>query len=182
MPSTKKEKIIIQPKKPFPTDKVLDGLHSVFVAFVCIPSYNLEKEGEEGRKQGYLGLLMRRDGSLGFTGGKVDEGETLEQAAVREAKEEINCDLDASKLDMLCSHYMKDGDFEQHTHLMVCQVTAESLYAIKRDSVNGEHSESETAAFNVVHMSKKSYENLMACNFAGTGKSEFQFLVAQGFF
>lgn len=80
---------------------MLDGLHSVFVAFVCIPSYNLEEEGE-----------------------------TLEQAAVREVKEEINCDLDASKLDMLCSHYMKDGDFEQHTHLMVCQVTAESLYAI----------------------------------------------------
>jgi len=181
-----KKRMIVERKELFSKDEALEGKHSVFVVFVTEPYHHYRtKLIEEGSKAwdlkvGLLGILMRRDGSLGFAGGKVDEGETLEQAAVREVKEEINYDVNTRKLNMFCSHYMKDDNMEQHTHVMVCYVTPEEIYDIRSGAVNAEHSRLETAAFNVVHMLSKGIDNLMACNFAGTGKDEFKLLIDSG--
>lgn len=166
----------------------IGNINSVFVTFYT-KAYHHYQTNEECRSWGetawnskiaLLGLVKRWDASLGFIGGKVDEGETLLQAAVRETKEESGYTIPEERLAPFCTHWMNDNGFEQHTHVFLCEVTPDEMYEIQKSTATAQHSRVEAAGFNVVHMVKESFTNLRACQWAGTGKEELEILLASG--
>jgi 8-oxo-dGTP pyrophosphatase MutT (NUDIX family) len=62
----------------------------------------------------YLSVSRPKSKQWGLVGGKVDEGETLIQAIVREAKEEANLELDQSKLKLAFAD-ISVGDVDYYT-------------------------------------------------------------------
>lgn len=85
-------------------------MHASFV-FICgwVPlyvSYDDPDMPEEHKKGLYpvTVLAMRWDGHLGAIGGKVDKGETAEEAVCRETDEEIAYELEIEDLRPLISH------------------------------------------------------------------------------
>jgi 8-oxo-dGTP pyrophosphatase MutT (NUDIX family) len=162
--------------------------NSVFVAFYT-KAYHHYQTNEECRNWGesawnskiaLLGFAMRWDASFGFVGGKVDEGETLVQAAVRETMEEVGTTITEEQLTLMCSHEMEDGDFHQNTHLYLCEVTPDEIYNIRTNSATSEHGRVEAAAFNVVHMVDDAYKNLRQLPWAGTAREELELLLNSG--
>lgn len=165
--------------------KVVNGTkginNSAFVAFYTDPyhhyqSHEICKEwGEKAwfSKISLLGIIKRADVSFGFVGGKVDEGETLVQAAIRECKEEVNADITENQLELFCSH----KGVSQNTHLFLCKVTPEEIYDIQKKSCTAEHGRIESSGFNVVHMINDSFENLKKLPWAGTGLQEIKLLL-----
>lgn len=161
---------------------------SVFVAFYT-KAYHHYQTNEECRNWGekcwntkiaLLGTVMRWDGSMGFVGGKVDDGESLIQAAIRETKEEVGTDINADQLTLMCSHEMIDGDFKQNTHIYLCEVTPAKMYEIQKNSQTSEHGTIESSGFNVVHMVDDAFINLPNLVWAGTGKEELNILLNLG--
>lgn len=76
-------------------------------------------------KEGKILLLKRSgtgwmDGQWGLPGGKVDHGETMKQAAVREAKEEIGIAIELDDLELaLLGHNLSDGNYWMHAIFIV---------------------------------------------------------------
>lgn len=71
--------------------------------------------------EAYLLLTRRRDdlndhaGQISFPGGQREEGETLSQASLREAQEEVGVSSSSLKLlGQLCAIYIPPTDFEVH--------------------------------------------------------------------
>ncbi len=52
-----------------------------------------------------------------FPGGKVESGETLEQTALRETREEIGCDVKIIKYLGYTEFHIDDRDFRSHKYL-----------------------------------------------------------------
>ncbi len=163
----------------------LNKKNSVFVAFYT-EAYHHYQTNDECRDWGeqcwntkiaLLGTMMRWDGSFGFVGGKVDEGETLKQAAIREVFEEVGSTIQAEQLTLLCSHEMIDGHFHQNTHVYLCKVTPKEMYTTQQNSVNSEHGKIESSGFNVVHMVDEAFSNLPNLVWAGTAKEELNILL-----
>ncbi len=161
-------------------NELLGQQNSVFIAFYTEGYYHY-RTNEECRSWGeeswnsnisLLGVIMRGDGSLGFVGGHVDEGETLIQAAVREAEEEVGFIVSSDRLKIFCSHEMEKDDFLQNTHLYTCKVTPEEMYEIQKSSITSLHHKVELAGFNVVHMIDKAVIHLENSEWAGTGWDE----------
>ena len=162
--------------------------NSVFVAFYT-KAYHHYQTNEECRNWGkqawntkvaLLGTIMRWDGSFGFVGGKVDQGENLIQAAIRETKEEVGTEINADQLTLMCSHEMIEGDFKQNTHVYLCEVTPAAIYDIQKNSQTSEHGAIESSGFNVVHMVNDAFTNLPKLIWAGTGKEELIILLGSG--
>ena len=163
--------------------------NSVFVAFYT-DTYHHYQTNEECRNWGekcwnskisLLGLIMRWDGSFGFTGGKVDDGENLIDAAIRETLEEVGTSINADQLTLMCSHEMIDGSFEQNTHIFLCKVSPDEIYEIQKNSQTSDHGKIESSGFNVVHMVDDAFTNLPNLVWAGTGKEELNIMIDSGF-
>lgn len=96
--------------KEVPFGTVVEGkLQGVFIAltaWVCIYADYHGNLPEAARKAMYPMVLMmqRWDGAIGFPGGKVDAGEDLVGAAVREAFEEAGLVIFPSALTPLYAH------------------------------------------------------------------------------
>jgi U8 snoRNA-decapping enzyme len=119
-------------------------------------------------------MLQRYDGTIGFVGGQVDDGEDLLASAVREFKEETGYSLSSDqirKFEFACSH---ETD-KMVTHLMTIKVSEFVLKDIIANSYKAEHFMSEGTLFtthmiNYPHM--RSFDNFMKNNFAPTVKEE----------
>lgn len=162
--------------------------NSVFVAFYT-KAYHHYQTNEECRNWGeqcwntkiaLLGTVMRWDGSFGFVGGKVDHGETLMEAAIRETLEEVGTNVKEDQLTLMCTHEMIDGDFHQNTHVFLCELTPDEMYQIQLNSQNSEHGKIESSGFNVVHMVDDAFTNLPNLPWAGTGKEELNIMIESG--
>lgn len=163
--------------------------NSVFVAFYTKGHHHYQTNedcrtwGEKAwnSKVALLGVVMRWDASFGFVGGKVDPGETLVQAAIRETMEEVGTVITEEQLTLMCSHEMKDGQLHQNTHLYLCELSPEEIYEVRSNSDKSKHGRVEASAFNVVHMVEKSFTNLLDVNWAGTGREEIEILFKSNF-
>lgn len=159
--------------------------NSVFIAYHTDPSHIYQSSpdckswGHDAwfSKIALLGIMVRWDGQMGLVGGKVDKDETLIQAACRESAEEIDFWPPEEMLKLVCSHYMKDGDFEQHTHVFSCKLTVEGLYSARERSINSPHGRVESAGFVAVHMTETAMGNLLKNSWAGTALEEVKFLI-----
>lgn len=71
-------------------------------------------------------LLSRRfhtgfaDGNYSLVAGHVEKNETILQAMIREAKEEVMIDIDKSELRIVQVMYRKSGDEERIDYFIVC--------------------------------------------------------------
>lgn len=124
-------------------------------------------------------MLQRWDGTIGFIGGNVDSGESLNSAAIREFSEESGYALSSDqikKIDFVCSHETDNIV----THLMTIKVTEYVLRDILINSHKAKHFMSEGSLFttqmiNYPHM--KSFDNFMKNNFAITVKEQIMEVV-----
>lgn len=92
-------------------------------------------------------MINRADGTLGFIGGKVEEGETLEQAAIREVQEEIGHTV-AITLEEIVAHDI--GGIT--THAFAAQMSYEELRHIQRDALDAMHFGSEVTGLFLPHL------------------------------
>lgn len=118
--------------------------NGAFVAIVCReirPYVNYSKPISGDRRRAIPRVLMqvRWDGLIGFPGGKVDPGETLRQACVREAREEIGIEIPESVPVPVCSHLL--GNFA--AHLYAIEVGCDVFRRAVRGAWDAEDAEAE---------------------------------------
>lgn len=80
---------------------------------------------------------MRFDGTLGFSGGMVDEGETVEDACTRECSEELGvspADLTITQSDHIISHYSDKTHF--CLHFFAKEVSLELFHEIEKKATS----------------------------------------------
>ena len=92
-------------------------------------------------------LQLRWDGMFGAPGGKVDPGETLEQALAREVKEEIDYDLNLAQIQPLIS--LRMGEYHIHSYSLA--VSADELFQIRDNASTASMSSMECSGYNIVH-------------------------------
>lgn len=134
----------------------LGDRNAVFIAFVareCQPYLAMRGQWSENIVEHRCSMMLmtaRWDGSKGFLGGMVDEGENLLEAALREIKEEANI-TDLKGVDLLeaCSHRIRDGF---HSHLYLCYRTYDQLKQIQQNAHTAIHFYSEGAGVTIEHM------------------------------
>lgn len=114
----------------------------------------------------YCGGTQRYE--LGFPKGKIDEGETAEQAALRECMEEIG--YGARQLTVLKTVSLAPGYMTHHTHI----VMAQDLY---EQSAQGD----EPEPLEVVPWKLNEFEALMARDDCTEGRSLLAVLLAREF-
>jgi U8 snoRNA-decapping enzyme len=92
-------------------------------------------------------MINRSDGSIGFIGGKVEEGETLAEAAKREVEEEIGHKTNGS-IEPLVAHDI--GPIT--THAFIAEVAYDKLRSLLKESVKGSHFGAELTGVFMPHL------------------------------
>lgn len=145
-------------------------------AFVAFYTKNVELHVDHklyGETVTLLGMNMRLDGTQGFPGGMVDEGETLRQAAVREVKEEINTYVSEDDLvPVVTLTYSED----LNTHLFSCEISQELMDNIKHNYLLSTHGSMESSAFITHHITPSSFETILRSQLAPTVRDELNVL------
>lgn len=91
---------------------------------------------------------LRWDGMFGTVGGKVDPGETLMEALVRETHEEIGYAIPDNAPLVPMSTFERNG---WHIHAYRLKLPYAELLKVRNSAHLAEHSESECAGYNLVH-------------------------------
>ena len=77
-------------------------------------------------------MVVRKDGKLGFPGGKNEEGETNIQTIIRECAEEIGVDVSFWNMEHICTHAVNEtlqsNFYAVHISIDVLYKMAESSY------------------------------------------------------
>jgi 8-oxo-dGTP diphosphatase len=74
-----------------------------------------------------------------FPGGKPEEGETKEQALVREIKEELNADIKVGDYICTVEYDYKDPDFHLTMHTYFCELLCDRIDLVYHDEERLEH-------------------------------------------
>lgn len=135
---------------------------------------------EKKRTTEFVSMLqMTRawQGSVGWIGGMVDEGETILQALVREVKEETENDLDLSKVKPLCRHQNQKG-----FNIVCYSVELDSVEQAKEwisNTTKAEHFGSESGGLGLVTIQHCSVDSLDKTNWCATAGVEAKLLLEQ---
>jgi 8-oxo-dGTP pyrophosphatase MutT (NUDIX family) len=92
-------------------------------------------------------IMNRSDGAIGFIGGKVEEGETLEQAAIREVGEEIGYKVSVH-LEPLVAHDI--GAITSHA--FIAEMKYSELRKIQDETMHAMHFGSEVTGVFLPHL------------------------------
>lgn len=147
----------------------LAAKNASFVIFHCEKSKHYDGKFKQDPDVILFGLQLRWNGTFGFVGGMLEQGETLEEAVIRESLEEVGVVVDVSELIPLCSHAVND---EFNTHAFTCLVTKDELYKIQQAASGAQDFKAETCGFNVSHLTPRSKKNIMKYPFAKTVKEQ----------
>lgn len=124
-------------------------------------------------------MIIRRDGSLGFPGGKVNEGESFEDALARELYEEIGLEVHSdlvwrTEKQPSCSHNVTES---LKSHLFIDEVVSATTFSsLIREYRYASHAD-EVQGLIFVETTREAIQNLRD-NFklAPTASEELEFL------
>lgn len=123
-------------------------------------------------------VIVRKDGTLGFPGGKLEKDELHGAALRRECKEEI--DYVPSDFKHVCNHAIVEGEF--YSHLFTEEVELEVLEHALNNAKNAEYYSKECLGVTLVTFPKGSASNLLDNpeKLAPTVKEELEHLITSG--
>ncbi len=157
------------------------GVDSVFIAFVSSIRLN-EKYGElEGREVPVMLMQGRWSGDFGFPGGKVDPGENLKEAMLREVKEETGYESLSDGFELLCSHQFETKPGKtMNTHLYIKHENIETLKQIASSTLQAEDFIQENLGNIIVPLAdygQKGINKFLKNQLASTVKEEIEVLI-----
>lgn len=134
------------------SDKVDGKTQAVFVIFYALhgqpwKSYPADNSGRHSLIIPTFLMINRSDGAIGFIGGKVEGHETLEQAAIREVREEIGHSV---TLDLVPLVAHDIGPITSHAFM--CEMSYTDLRAMQNDAIHAEHFGSELTGVFLPHL------------------------------
>ncbi len=125
-------------------------------------------------------MLDRWDGVRGFPGGRMEDGESVREAAIRELEEELNYRLADDEIleeKLVSTHEIcrsKGPNFT--TNLIAIRVSEDTIRAVMKSFTGAEHFLAETmgvTAHPVINYSHKAaFDNFIRGSFAPTVKEE----------
>ncbi|QDH46768.1 putative NUDIX domain-containing protein [Aeromonas phage LAh_8] len=126
---------------------------------------------------------FRKDGMIGAPGGKVENGESLEQGLFREVYEETGIDIRpyAHYIELLCT--MSRIGSQKHSHAYALKVSEKVLSDFQKHAATraGSHAEESNGFILLPFNSWGTYHNVMGHNFSYSAKEELQELLNRSF-
>ena len=128
-------------------------------------------------------MTLRFDGTFGFPGGYIDDGETIEEGLSRELREEIGLDpaqLVITPEDQLCSHLVTNHHGHQGSnlclHFFVKEVTEEFYLSIEKNILGAAEYGLETLGITRVPLytlsNERGFPGFLKNSFVGNSKEQ----------